>query len=104
MKNKFRSYSFWISVFGTVGLIINNLSKTFGFSFNDETYTQVVNSVCEVLILLGIITLTKEASKEENIDGDELNENGCETQELSKEKNKGAQNNNAIDSKKNDEN
>ena len=59
MKSKLKSYSFWISVAGAVGIVINNIGKFFGFSFDSVVLTEIVDSVCGVLILFGIITISK---------------------------------------------
>ena len=68
MKNKFKSYSFWIAVSGAVGIVIVNFGKIFGFSFNSDVLTEIVDSICGVLILFGIITISKDdKNKEQNI-------------------------------------
>ena len=68
--NKFRSYSFWISVAGAVGIVFNNIGKYFGFSFDSQILTNIVDSVCGVLILFGIITISKSDNS-----GDEYSNN-----------------------------
>ena len=68
MKNKFKSYSFWMSVTGAVILVLNNLGKAFGFAVDSEIITQIVDSICGVLILFGIITMTKSGKEESKQD------------------------------------
>lgn len=82
MKNKFKSYSFWMSVCAAVVLVINNLAKTFGFSFDNQNFTTIVDSVCGVLVVLGILTMPKEKNDntqqddfENKIEESEKNEN-----------------------------
>jgi len=58
-KNKFKSYSFWMSVCASVVLVINNLAKAFGFNFQSDVFTATVDSVCGVLVVLGILTMSK---------------------------------------------
>ena len=59
MKNKFKNYSFWISVTGAVVLLLNNLGKIFGFSVNNEAIFSVVDGVCGVLVVFGVLTMNK---------------------------------------------
>ena len=66
MKNKFKDYSFWMSVTAAVILVLNNFGKAFGFSVNNELITQTVDSVCGVLILFGIITMSKKDGTKED--------------------------------------
>ena len=60
MKNKFKSYSFWMSVCASVVLVLNNFGRAFGFSFDNEIFTSIVDSICGVLIVFGILTMSKE--------------------------------------------
>jgi uncharacterized membrane protein len=55
MKNKFKSYTFWMSLAGAFILILQNLGLAFGFAVNEEVIMNIINSVCGVLVLLGII-------------------------------------------------
>jgi uncharacterized membrane protein len=59
MKEKFRSYSFWISVTGAVILVLNNLGKAFGFSVDNESILSIIESICGVLVVFGILTMPK---------------------------------------------
>ena len=58
--NKFKSYSFWLSVAGAVVLVINTFGEILGFSIDGEIATKIVDSVCGVLVLFGIITMPKD--------------------------------------------
>ena len=76
MKDKLKSYSFWMSVAGGVVLVLNNLGVAFGFAIESETVIQIVDSVCGVLILFGIITMPKtEANENESNLSFEQNDN-----------------------------
>lgn len=59
MKSKFKTYSFWMSVCAAVVLLLNNLGNAFGFSFDNEVFTAIVDSVCGVLVVFGILTMSK---------------------------------------------
>lgn len=53
--NKFKTYSFWISVGGAVALVIQSLARAYGFSFDEEIVNDLITSICGVLVVLGII-------------------------------------------------
>lgn len=63
MKEKFKSYSFWMSVSAGVVLVINNIGKVFGFSISNEVVTEIVDSVCGVLILFGVLSMNNKDEK-----------------------------------------
>ena len=89
MKNKFKSYSFWMSVGAAVILVINNIGEVFGFKIDSEIATKIIDSVCGVLILFGILSISK-SSDDEKIDekNDEKEENDLlQKNELSNELN-----------------
>ena len=79
MKEKFKSYSFWMSVTASIILVLNNLGNVLGFSVQSETVTKIVDSICGVLILFGIITMPK--SKEETDDEKALEQSDKETKD-----------------------
>ena len=69
MKNKFRTYSFWMSVCAAVVLIINNVAKVAGFSFDNETFMAIIDGICGVLVVFGVLTMNKsdnETASEDN--------------------------------------
>ena len=69
--NKFKSYSFWLSVAGAVVLVINTFGEILGFSIDGEIATKIVDSVCGVLVLFGIITMPKNNTDNTDIKKDE---------------------------------
>lgn len=76
MKNKIKSYSFWMSVSAAAMLVVNNIGKHFGFYLDNEIVAEIVDSICGVLILFGVLTMTKDDNKSseeqvENLTSDE---------------------------------
>lgn len=71
MKSKFKSYSFWMSLTGAVILMINTLGESFGFSVNETAVNAIVNSVCGVLVVLGIIIMPKKDATTEELKPEE---------------------------------
>lgn len=68
MKQKLKSYSFWMSVTASVILVLTNVGDVFGFAVQSEAVTKIVDSICGVLILFGVLTMStpKESAKQEN--------------------------------------
>lgn len=64
MKQKLKNYSFWISVTGAVLLLVNNLGKIFGFNVDNQAVYSIVDGVCGVLVVFGVLTMNK--SKKED--------------------------------------
>ena len=92
MKSKFKSYSFWMSLTASIILVLNTLGETFGFTINETAINAIVNSVCGVLVVLGVITMPKnkdEVKREEVISEDEseVTEEGIQETEETKENN-----------------
>ena len=76
MKNKIKSYSFWMSVSAAAMLVVNNIGKHFGFYLDNEIVAEIVDSICGVLILFGVLTMTNDDNKSseeqvENLTSDE---------------------------------
>ena len=89
MKNKYRTYSFWMSVSAAAVLVINNLAKVFGFSFDNDIFTATVDSICGVLVVFGVLTMKRgnQNSEVDNSDEDEDIKNGNqEDQSINKDK------------------
>ena len=85
MNNKYKSYSFWMSVTAAVILVINNVGKVCGFSIDSKIVTQIVDSVCGVLILFGIITISKTEKDEKENFGQDTDEQVEDIKENEKE-------------------
>ena len=68
MKQKFRSSSFWVAVSGALVLVINNIGKMFGFSVSSELVTNIVDSICGVLVMFGILTMPKKEQSQQSDD------------------------------------
>lgn len=58
MKERIKSMSFWAGIIGSIILILG----AFGVEIADETASSVVNAVCSLLVMLGIVTPVKSAS------------------------------------------
>lgn len=105
MKQKFRSYSFWLSLTGAVIIVLNNLGKAFNFSVDDKIISEIVNSICGVLIVLGVLTMPKNQDNKNNENSENLDdlkdENSDKSENVSDDKKSSETNpNNKNDCKK----
>lgn len=55
MKDKFKSYKFWIGVIAAVIVLINTLGAVFKFSVNEVAITSIATAVLGVLVMLGFV-------------------------------------------------
>lgn len=61
MKEKIKHAGFWVGLIGAVFLILG----AFGVEIGDAAATTVVNAVCSLLVMLGIVVPEKPSEKEE---------------------------------------
>ena len=91
LKEKLKSYRFWVSLASAILLLVQAIGGPLGLSVDEETYMSIVNSALGVFVVLGIIShpaqnlfaKNKEtADKEENINAedetDRIEENNME--------------------------
>ncbi len=71
MKNKIKTTSFWLSIGGSLVIVISCLSNLFGFEICTESIENIIISVCSLLVMLGVISKKTEQDTE-NIAKDEL--------------------------------
>ncbi|MBQ0017545.1 MAG: hypothetical protein KBT30_02820 [Clostridiales bacterium] len=76
MKNKFRSYKFWISLLAGVIVLINTLGTVFGFIVNELAITSIATAVLGILVILGFVKNDEvpENKSEEDIKQDDVEE------------------------------
>ena len=56
MKNKIKSYTFWIGLSGAVVILVQSIGKLFGLNIEGSLIENVIMSICGVLVVLGIVT------------------------------------------------
>lgn len=64
MKQKLKSYSFWVGLVASIMLVVKFIAESFGFKINEEVINSVVNSILGVLTVFGVIN--KPTTKEIN--------------------------------------
>ena len=64
MKQKLKSYSFWVGLVASIMLVVKFIAESFGFKINEEAINSIVNSILGVLTVFGVIN--KPTTKEIN--------------------------------------
>lgn len=67
IKDKIKSYSFWVSLTSAVILILKVLGNRFGFTVDEGMVSDLFTALCSILVLLGIIVVPS-ASTSTNLD------------------------------------
>lgn len=63
LKDKIKSYSFWVSIASAVILILKVLGNRFGFTVDESMVSDIFTALCSVLVLLGIIVIPQSPSQ-----------------------------------------
>ena len=71
IRDKIKSYSFWVSLTSAIILILKILGTRFGFVVDETMVSDLFTALCSILVLLGIIVppqnISNIAPKNENI-------------------------------------
>lgn len=59
MKNLIKSYKFWTTFAGAVGLLFIAINDTLGISINVKGVEQIILSICGLLVVFGIVQKPK---------------------------------------------
>lgn len=57
LKDKIKSYSFWVSIASAVILILKVLGSRFGFTVDESMVSDIFTALCSILVLMGIIVV-----------------------------------------------
>ena len=71
IKNRLKTYSFWVSLASAVLLLIQSVGKPLGLVLNEELYMSIVNSVLGVFVVLEIISHPAQTLVENKDENDE---------------------------------
>lgn len=75
MKEKIKSYGFWVSLSGAVVVLVETIGKAVGFIPNGEIISNIIMGIAGILVVFGVVSMPpKESEKktETNPDGNEL--------------------------------
>ena len=73
IKDKIKSYSFWVSLASAVILILKVLGNRFGFTVDETMVSDLFTALCSILVLLGIIVVPNNTNNQPNIQKDTAN-------------------------------
>ena len=59
MKQRLKSYKFWVSLFASIIIFINALGSLCGFKIDEVAMESVIMGFCGVLVVLGIVDKPK---------------------------------------------
>lgn len=84
IKNKIKSYSFWVSLASAILLLIQTIGRPLGLLIDESMYMSIVNSVLGVFVVLGIVShpsqnLIKDSTSKTEENGDENAEKQAKT-------------------------
>ena len=57
LKEKIKSYSFWVSLTSAIILILKILGNRFGFVVDESMISDLFTALCSILVLMGIIVV-----------------------------------------------
>ena len=55
LKKRIKKYSFWTGLAASLVVLMNVISKAFGFSIDNKLVEDIIMSICGVLMALGIV-------------------------------------------------
>lgn len=104
IKEKMKSYNFWVSLASAVILILKVIGAQVGFTIDANFANDLITSLCSILVLLGIIVTPTSSSKvvsqiietkqldettnnnqnETNLEQPEITNEPCEEEQLEK--------------------
>ena len=79
MKNKIKSYGLRTALAGAVVVLVNALGQMFGFSVDNEIITNVIMAIAGLLVVLGVVTMPKGDSNQQEGKSEETDAESKET-------------------------
>lgn len=67
LKDRVKTYSFWVSLASAVILIIKLIAQKYGLNIDETFISDLVTTICGLLVILGIIVIPKTDVKQSNI-------------------------------------
>lgn len=75
LKDRIKTYNFWVSLSSAIFLIIKVLGNQVGFKVDENLFSDLITSLCSILVILGIIV---PPTKTQNKSSNQLNDNSLE--------------------------
>lgn len=64
MKNRIKTYSFWVSLSGAVVVLVQAIGRAVGFIANADIISNIIMGIAGVLVVLGLVTAPTEEELE----------------------------------------
>ena len=77
-KDRIKSYGFWTALSGAVVILVQSITKCFGVEVQEELISDIIMSVCGVLVVFGIVIMPNKKETEENREETEINQENSE--------------------------
>lgn len=68
LKNKIKSYAFWVALSSAVVILVQSIGKLFGLNVEGGIIENVIMSICGVLVVLGIVTKSDNAEDNKSVE------------------------------------
>lgn len=78
MKERIKTYSFWISLSGALIVLIQAIGRAVGFIANADVINNIIMGFAGVLVVFGIVASPTEEELKSNDDTDKKEDEGSE--------------------------
>ena len=66
LKERIKTYNFWVSLSSAIFLLLKVLGTQFGFKVDESLFSDLITSLCGILVILGIIVPPTNKSLSQN--------------------------------------
>ena len=73
LKDRIKTYNFWVSLSSAIFLLLKVLGTQFGFKVDESLFSDLITSLCGILVILGIIVPPSAKIQTESTLIDEIN-------------------------------
>lgn len=85
MKNKFKSYGFWVSLSSAVVVLMDAIGRACGFIPDGELINNIIMSIAGLLVVLGVVAMPNGENKTDSSLENETKEISNKIEETEKE-------------------
>lgn len=78
MKDRIKSYKFWVSLSGAVVVLVRTLGDAFGFLVDETVVNNIIMGFCGVLVAIGLVEKPQNKNLSPKNSESELDKNDAE--------------------------
>ena len=78
MKDRIKSYKFWVSLSGAVVVLVRTLGDAFGFLVDETVVNNIIMGFCGVLVAIGLVEKPQNKNLSHKNSESELDKNDAE--------------------------